>query len=237
MLGAGAVGALAAIGAARWRNRDPFPDTRPIPSAPGFHRVSGARAITGGTALALTALPNFGDEPVDQPTPLPRDALITALFGAGRGPTRRIALFSDTACPPCRRMEGRLAAAGIAPQDVALHDWPRLGPRSVAAARVAVAARRQNAGIAMHRHLLHHSLRPSEAGTLAAAAAVGIDGRRLLADLDDPSVDHHLATTRRVAWQLGLAGTPSLVVGPYVIEGVPTPRVLRRALARPAPSP
>lgn len=159
------------------------------------------------------------------------------LFGAAPIPMGivPIASFSDYNCPYCRRLTQRLVALA-ARDDVQIrlrwHELPLLGPMSVFAAKAALAARRQGAYAAMHRHFMISPVRPSRSYLVGLAESLELDVPRLLADMDSSAIAVELADSAALAARFGIVGTPALVVGRTRVMGAITDRTLIRLIAR-----
>ena len=100
-------------------------------------------------------------------------------------------------------------------------DWPIFGAGSIAAARVALAAKWQGKYGAVHDALLDTPLRKVAADQIRTIAVkAGADGGRLDADLKDhgPEIDVILARIEKQADKLGVPGTPVFLIGPLLIE-------------------
>jgi protein-disulfide isomerase len=106
---------------------------------------------------------------------------------------------------------------------VVLKEFPVLGPGSVEAAQVAIAARMQDKSgkkyLDFHQRLLGGRGQADRAKALAAAKDAGFDMARLERDLTSPEVKATLDESMKLAEQLGLNGTPSYVVGSDVVVG------------------
>ena len=106
---------------------------------------------------------------------------------------------------------------------VILKEFPVLGPGSVEAAKVAVAVRMQDKTgkkyLDFHQKLLGGRGQADKARALAAAKEVGMDMKRLDADLASDEVKVSLEESLKLAETLGLNGTPSYVVGTDVVIG------------------
>lgn len=144
-------------------------------------------------------------------------------------------VFSDYACPVCRKVEPwwREAVREAGNVRVVHRDWPILGPASVRAARVALAAGRQGLYAPLHRILMQTG-RHDEGALRQAVAAAGGDWARLEADLakDGQAIDRLLARTAQDAFQLGFRGTPGYLIGPIRIEGGASQRQFADAIER-----
>lgn len=226
LLGAAALAVAAGTGVALLRERSALSPTVPIPSAPGFLRLDAPGSVSGGAALTA----GLGESADDLP-PLSGPELCATLFRTG-GPGLSVAAFTDYYCPSCPALAPRLADPGLPPLAVTWHEWPILGQRSDFAARVALAAAEQLPGAGgydrIHTALMRRRPRPSPEGAAAAAEALDLDPAPVVDALGSARIEARLRTTARAARQLGLAGTPSLVVGRVVVSGLPAARTLRQ---------
>ncbi len=105
---------------------------------------------------------------------------------------------------------------------VVLKDFPILGPDSVEAAHVAVAARMQlprDKFWEFHKKLLSTRGHIGKAQAMAAAKEVGADMDRLEKDASSPETEKSLKEVAAQAEQLKFDGTPSWVVGKEAIVG------------------
>lgn len=153
-----------------------------------------------------------------------------------RAPDVIVVVFTDYQCPVCKRTDialDRLVSDDPGVQ-VIYKDWPILGPASVEAAQVALAARMQGRYVATHRGLMAHGGRLDSAAIRKVAEQAGVDWTRLDADrrANAKVIETMLARNGGQAWSLGLAGSPGYLVGPYLIQGGLDDRALRRAVAR-----
>lgn len=159
------------------------------------------------------------------PTEGPDDARVTML------------VFSDYACAVCRQVEPwwraavRESAAHDQPVRVVHRDWPILGPASVAAARMTLAAGRQGLYAPVHEVLMRIG-RHDEVAIRQALTVAGGDWTRLQRDLaaDAEAIDRLLAKTAQDAFQLGFRGTPGYLIGPIRIEGGASERQFAQAI-------
>ena len=104
-----------------------------------------------------------------------------------------------------------------------LKEFPVLGEGSVEAARVAVAARMQDANgkkyIEFHQKLLGSRGAADKMRALAVAKEVGFDMPRLERDMGSDEVKKTIEENMKLAEALGVNGTPSYVVGEEVVVG------------------
>jgi protein-disulfide isomerase len=133
--------------------------------------------------------------------------------------------FFDYNCGFCKRaMDDMLTLMKTDPNlKVVLKEFPVLGPGSVEAAQVAVAARMQDKAnkkyLDFHLKLLGGRGEANKARALAVAKEVGYDMDRLQKDMQSPEVKTTLEETFKLAEALGLNGTPSYVIGEKVEIG------------------
>jgi len=141
--------------------------------------------------------------------------------------------FYDTRCPYCRQMMP--IEADLLRQDPGLRlvnkDLPVLGATSQLEARALLAAQRQGGYFKLQGVIMRQAA-PSTRDTLRAEAdRLGLDGGRLLRDIDDPAIKARLTATIDMANQLSIQGTPALVVGDRLLSGAQTLAELQSAVA------
>lgn len=132
--------------------------------------------------------------------------------------------FFDYNCGFCKRALDDLSRLIKADPNlrVVLKDFPVLGQKSVEAAQVAIAVRKQIKGdkfFEFHQKLLNQKGQIGRAEGLAVAKSMGLDMTKLAADMEEPSVREAIAETLALGDSLGLTGTPSYVVGKEVVVG------------------
>src|ERR1700719_2517626 len=133
--------------------------------------------------------------------------------------------FFDYNCGYCKRaMADMLDLMKADPKlKVVLKEFPVLGPGSVEAAQVAVAARMQDPTgkkyLDFHQKLLGGRGQADKARAMAAAKEAGFDMARLEKDLASPEVRATLEEKFQLAEEMGMNGTPSYVIGKQVVVG------------------
>ena len=145
--------------------------------------------------------------------------------------------FFDYNCGYCKRALSDLGELikSDSKLRVVLLDYPVLGPGSVEASQVAVAAKQQLTPakfLDFHTRLLMGRGQANKARALEVAREVGLDLARLEKDMADPKVQQTLQNTAAIGEKLKITGTPSYVVGTDVVEGAVGAASLREAVAQ-----
>jgi protein-disulfide isomerase len=130
--------------------------------------------------------------------------------------------FFDYRCSFCRRMVPRLDALLAEHDDVRVVfvEFPVLGPDSLRAAQASLAVWRQDAEAYpdVHRAFM-------EADDLSAPALVaiaeehGLDGDRLVEEMQSEAVRARLMANHELAQEIGVEGTPAFIVGDSFMPG------------------
>jgi protein-disulfide isomerase len=129
--------------------------------------------------------------------------------------------FFDYRCPYCKRVSDSLMELLKQDPNVRLvyKDFPILGPESVVAARIALAAQRQGKYAEVHTAFMAHKGSFEEAALLDLAASVGADPTKLAADMADPAIQGQLQANDSLAAALGITGTPGFLFGKQLVPG------------------
>ena len=212
------------IGAPRlvnlWSSRMIFRD---IPDLMPFRELETAGAVSTGAGLLVGLdAPATPDPERDARIAAVRTDPCTALFGSQTDQRLPIAFFSDFNCPNCRVLDAILLdydAANPGAIRIIRHELPLLGAASTIASQAVLAADRQGGYQAMHDRLMRTRLVTDLDFVLAIANSAGLDGKRLVADMQRPEIAFTLAKSRAIASAFGFYGTPSTVIGRTVFVG------------------
>jgi protein-disulfide isomerase len=185
----------------------------------------GAGAVLLGAAIAPRPLrADDDDEKVLTEALVLRDPEIP-VAGNPDGDLTIVEYF-DFNCPYCRKLEPELRQ--VVQDDgkvrLVLKDWPILGPVSVAAARMALAAKYQDKYVVAHDALFAVSSKLTEPRIRELLAGAGIDVDRAARDLETnaKAIDAILARNNDQATAFGFRGTPSFIVGKFRVPGALT---------------
>jgi protein-disulfide isomerase len=129
--------------------------------------------------------------------------------------------FFDYRCPYCKRVTDSLMTLLKDDPNVRLvfKELPILGPESVVAARIALAAHRQGKYEQVHTAFMAHKGSFEEAALLELAGSVGVDPAKLAADMADPAIQGQLQANDSLAGALGITGTPGFLFGKQLVPG------------------
>jgi len=151
------------------------------------------------------------------------EPLVTPAIGASQGDVTVVEYF-DYNCPVCRHLEPQLRKLVLGDPQVRLirKDWPVFGDASVYAAYCVFAAARVGKYAAAHDALIGSSKDlDSKEDVQQVLRAAGFDLHQIDADiaLHEPEYATILARNKREATELGLRGTPGLIVGNRLVPG------------------
>ncbi len=151
------------------------------------------------------------------------DPATSAIVGNPQGDVT-IVEFMDYNCGFCKRaVEDVRALVKEDPKlKVVIKDFPILGPDSVEASRVAVAAMVQLPGAKyfdFHNKLMATKGRINGAKALEVAKEAGADVERLKKDMESAQTKSVIEDTVALGDRLGLTGTPAFILGDEVVFG------------------
>jgi protein-disulfide isomerase len=129
--------------------------------------------------------------------------------------------FFDYRCPYCRQVEPWLQT--LIKEDpgvrIVQKEFPILGPASVYAAHVALAAQKQGKHTQFHNALMAKQGNIDEAVILQVAETVGLDISRIKVEMNSPDVNAEVQRSTEIAKALGLSGTPAFIIGTELVPG------------------
>jgi len=129
--------------------------------------------------------------------------------------------FFDYNCGYCKSMFQTLIETIEADKKIrlVLKELPILGPSSLTAARAALAARKQGKYREIHLALLRHKGALNDDAIMKVAKDVGLDMKKLDADMKSGETAAIIAKNRNLADELGIEGTPALFIGDAFVPG------------------
>lgn len=142
--------------------------------------------------------------------------------------------FFDYRCGYCKRSLDTVVA--LTEDDpklrVVLKEFPILGPESLAASQVSLAANMVDPSLhkTFHIALMRHRGGFDAATLLAVAAKAGYDPAAVENAMQDETIRQQLRNGYEIAEALGIRGTPAFVIGDRVIPGAVSGAALREAI-------
>ncbi len=127
--------------------------------------------------------------------------------------------FFDYNCGYCKRAAPTLKAVMKKDPNVRIvyKEFAILGPKSIIAARAALAAQRQGKYQEFHDGLM--TGQADEDSIAALANSLGMDYAKLRKDMGDPKINQVLQNNYQLATTLGINGTPAFVIGERLVPG------------------
>ncbi len=143
--------------------------------------------------------------------------------------------FFDYRCPYCKQVEPTLAA--LLKEDAKLRivykEFPILGPESVIASRVALAALKQGPGRyeRFHSAMMNAKGQITEEVVLKVAADAGLDMAKIKSDMTAPEIEAVIKRNYALAEALNVRGTPAFIIGDTIAPGAIDLDTLRKMVA------
>jgi protein-disulfide isomerase len=142
--------------------------------------------------------------------------------------------FFDYRCGFCKKAASAVMELQMEDRRVRVvyKDFPILGEPSELAAKAALASRAQGKHQAFHEALLASHADMTKKEILKIASSVGLDARRLEADMTNPKWQAAIDKNRALARELGISGTPGFIVGNELVAGWLDLKGLKELIAR-----
>ncbi len=147
----------------------------------------------------------------------------TSFVGGNPNGDVTVVEFFDYNCGFCQRAFNDVQKLIKADKNVRVvfKEMPVLGPPSVDAARVAIAAKKQGKYFEMHRALFETPGPNTKEKALRVAKDLGLDVEKLKKDMQAKEVEAEIQEVLQLANKLGIQGTPHFFIGDKVIQGAP----------------
>jgi protein-disulfide isomerase len=165
-----------------------------------------------------------------------RGRLVTAADPSVGDPKGDVTIveFFDTRCPYCRKIEPMMDSFLANDRHVRLvyKDLPILGPGSVLGTKALLAAQRQGAYAKMREAVMKLPPNTTLPQLEAVAKTLHLDWARMARDMDDPVIAARIHENLALAHDLGIQGTPALVIGNDLVPGaLDLPELQKRVAA------
>lgn len=154
-------------------------------------------------------------------------------WAGSQSPKVTLVMFSDYSCGYCRASLPDVARLLAENPDlkVVWREIPVLGPDSVSAARVALAAAKDGDRYLPFHKGLFQAGRPDKATIAKVATSVGLDAGKLAGEGKSEAISTEIASNMALAGRLGVSGTPAFVVGDEFLSGAVGYDALAKAVA------
>ena len=141
--------------------------------------------------------------------------------------------FFDTRCPYCRKLEPVMDGFLAKDRKVRLvyKDLPILGPASVLGTKALLAAQKQDGYLKMREAVMKLPPDTTMPQIEEVARALNLDWARMVKDMEDPAVQARIDANLKLAHDLGIQGTPALVIGNDLVPGAVDLPELEKAVA------
>ncbi len=141
--------------------------------------------------------------------------------------------FFDYNCGFCKRAFGDVLSILESDKKLRLvvKEFPILGPGSVFASRAAIAAKEQGKYWDLHVALMQSRGSLDEGKVISIAEKVGLDVKKLRADMASPRVTAEIEETYALANKLGVNGTPAFIIDDKLIPGALGLQALQQQVA------
>lgn len=142
--------------------------------------------------------------------------------------------FYDYRCGYCKRAASAVTELQKVDSRVRVvyKDFPILGEPSELAAKAALASQAQGKHQAFHEALLASHSDMTKDEILNIAVSVGLNAKRLEADMANPKWKAVIDKNRALAQELGISGTPGFIVGNELVPGALDLNGLKELIAR-----
>ena len=192
-----------------------------VAAAWGANPLAQAQSSKAESPKAPSTEPRSGEDDVLSRDSVWRDPEIPVLGNPDGDVT--IVEYFDYQCPVCKQVHPDLSRAVRDDGQVRLvsRGWPIFGGVSMYAARMTLAAKRQDKYAQAHEALFTAKVPLTETVIRDLLAKAGIDPARAASDLaaNRKAIDAALARNQAQAQAFGFLGTPAFVVGTFRVNG------------------
>jgi protein-disulfide isomerase len=141
--------------------------------------------------------------------------------------------FFDYRCPYCKQVEPSLEA--LLKEDpkirIVYKEFPVLGPESIYASRMALAAKKQDRYAAFHTAMMAAKGKITDDVVQKVAASAGVDIAQAKTDMKSPDIDAVIKRNYALAEALDINGTPAFIIGSVMVPGTTDLDGLRKLVA------
>jgi protein-disulfide isomerase len=146
--------------------------------------------------------------------------LASPILGAPDGDVTMVEFF-DYRCPYCKKMAPelpKLIAADLGLR-IIMKEFPILGRQSLTAARVALVAAAHGKYQPFHFAMFAFNGPFEDSQILAIAQPLGVDPAVVQKETNGPGIEAELRRNRALGEIMGIAGTPTFIIGGTIVPG------------------
>jgi len=145
-------------------------------------------------------------------------------WAGAQEPETTVVQFFDYRCGYCKRVLPMISSAAKKPGvRIVYKEFPILGPESMLAARLALAADKQGKYREVHESLMSSTAAIKAETVDEIAKKHGLEVGKLKKDMESAEVSEALAKNQALASSLGVGSTPTFVIGSSLIPGAMEP--------------
>lgn len=139
----------------------------------------------------------------------------TSPIGGNPKGTQSLVVFMDPICGYCKKFYGELDPLLSSNKDVKIifKEIPIMGGGSALAIKALLAAKVQNKYDQLQKAVYSSDKPLTKKHILKLASSVGIDTKKLEADMKDKAIQAEIDQSLKLAKTIGINGTPTLIVG------------------------
>jgi protein-disulfide isomerase len=164
-----------------------------------------------------------------------KELLADATSPVGGNPEGDVTIveFFDYRCPYCKQVQPALEA--LLKEDpkirIVYKEFPVLGPESLYASHMALAAARQDKYLTFHNAMMATKGQITEKVILQVAATAGLDIGKAKTDMTAPAVKNIIEHNKALAEALDINGTPAFIIGDTLVPGAADTDTLKKLVA------
>jgi protein-disulfide isomerase len=126
-----------------------------------------------------------------------------------------LVVFLDPNCGHCKKLHGELVTLLDKNRDVKItfKDFPIMGGAAILAVKAMLAAKEQGKYEELQKVVFESEKPLTKKQLLKAAASIGLDAKKLEADMKKKGIQAQIDSTVALAKVIGINGTPALIIG------------------------
>jgi protein-disulfide isomerase len=174
--------------------------------------------IMNSFQAAMTAQQKEATEKMEKAVAANKDKIFkdkNAPVGGNPTGSQTLVVFLDPYCGYCKKFHAELITLLNTNKDVKViyKDLPIMGPASVMTIKAMLAAKEQGKYDQLQKAVFESDKHLTKKQLLKLASSLGIDTKKLEADMKKKEIQAEVDQTQALAKEIGINGTPTLIVG------------------------